>query len=282
MMWSDKFLIIGFVLFFSGCTDNPFFDDKIDIKENYLIKGQVGLDQDITLSGIYIWLEGINLSDWTDEFGNFEIELPVAESQAGGGLNGIYKLFIYTANYQFKEYDLLIINGEFEYGTQTLDEKGNFKHKIILKKLLDIQTTIVPNQIVTTNKDPINFTIRLESLVDSVIVQTHFNNWNAASSLVFLEQNSPIEEAILIQGNPAILSTTVIKDIVYWPTSFVFSSNFFNTGIYQVNPYIRIIQEGLPDELLLSIDEEIFAINYHYLYWPIKMRTGLLTVIDLD
>ena len=264
----------------AGCTDNPFFDDKIEIQQNRSISGQVELDQGVTLSGVYIWFEVLNLSDWTDEDGNFEIELPAAETQAGGGLNGIYRLYIYTANYQYEQYDLLLLKGEFKYDTETLDTKGNFKHKITLKKLLDIHTTMEPNKIFSTKKDPIDFTIRLESLVDSVIVQTHFNIWNTPSSLVFLKKDSPIEEAILIQGNPAILLTTVIKDIVFWSTSFVFPSNFFDPGVYQVQPYIQIMQDGLPDELSLSIDENIFNIDYHYLNWPIKQQFGYLTVVN--
>ena len=98
----------------------------------------------------------------------------------------------------------------------------------------------------------------------------------------FLKTNSPIEEAVLIQGNPATFLQIIVKDVVLWPTRFVFSIGFFNEGIYQVIPYIQIVQEGLPEELLLSIDENIFDVNHHYLNWPIKQQPGLLTVEGLS
>jgi hypothetical protein len=67
-----------------------------------------------------------------------------------------------------------------------------------------------------------------------------------------------------------------------WPSAFVFPSNFFSQGIFEVNPYLRIVQEGLPDELLLSIDKNIFEVDFHYLYWPIKTKAGLLTVNNIE
>jgi hypothetical protein len=47
-------------------------------------------------------------------------------------------------------------------------------------------------------------------------------------------------------------------------------------------PYIQIVQQGLPDELLLSIDESIFALDYHYLSWPIQQQYGYLTVENIS
>lgn len=276
------YIFIICLLFIISCTENPFFEDKIEVQENRIVRGKVNLGIGIIPSGVYIWLEGFNLSDWTYEDGNFMIELPPSETQPGNGLNGIYRLYVYTANYQYKQYDLLLLNGEFEYNTSILDADGNFKYTIVITKILNIRTIIEPTKIMSTNKDPINFTIRLESLVDSVIVRTHFNIWNTPSSLVFLKNDSPISEAILIQGSPATLLTVIIKDVVLWPTSFVFSSGFFNEGVYLVRPYLQLIQEGLPDELLLSIDKDIFNVDYHYLNWPIKQQAGLLTVENIS
>lgn len=275
------YIFIINILFFIACTENPFFEDKIELQDNNVINGKVNLGFGVTPSDVYIWLEGFNLSDWTDDDGNFSIELPPSETQPGDGLSGIYKLYVYIANYQFRQYDLLLLNGEFEYNTSTLDANGNFKETIILTKILDISTTIEPDIIQTTTKDTINFIVRFESLVDSVKVRTHYNRWNTPSSLVFLKMDLPIEEAILIQGSPATLLTATIKEIEFWPTAFVFSSYFFSEGVYQVMPYIQIVQQGLPDELLLSIDENIFDIDYHYLNWPIKQQTGVLTVEGL-
>ena len=269
------------ILFISGCTENPFFDDNIEIQENRIIRGQVDLGLGTMPLGVYIWLEGLILSDWSDRDGNFIIELPPAETQPGDGLNGIYKLYVYTANYAYRQFDLLLLNGEFEYNTSIIDVDGNFKETIVLTKILDIRTNVIPDIIQITNKDTINFNVQLESLIDSVEVLTHFNQWNTPSSLVFLKLDLPFEKAVLIQGNPATFKEVIIKDIVIWPTTFLFSSGFFDKGIYQVMPYIQIVQEGLPEELLLSIDENIFEIDYHYLNWPIKQETGLLNVVGI-
>ena len=276
-----KFYIVFFLLI-PGCTNNPFFEDKIEINENLEVNGKVFLGSNINPENIFIWLEGFNISDWTNDNGDFKIMLPPSASQAGGGLNGIYRLYVYSANYKYEEFDLVVLNGQFKYNTEYLDNDGNFKRTIFLTKILDITTIVEPNKIFSTNKDPINFNVQLESLVDSVIVRTHFNRYWTPSSLIFLEEGAPKEDAILIQGNPAILGSTVIKGVVSWQTSFVFSSNFFSEGIYEVSPYIQIIQQGLPMDLLFAIDENIFDTDYHYLSWPIKQKVGLLRVENIS
>lgn len=270
------------LLILSTCTENPFFDDEIEVQKNRIVRGVVNLGFDITPSNVYIWMEELNLCDWSDENGNFMIELPPAESQPGNGLNGIYRLYVYAANYQIGTYNLLLINGEFDYDNENLDTKGHFKKTITLQKILDIQTLITPQKIITTAKDPINFQIHLESLVDSVIVKTHFNYQNMPSSIILLKQGDPNENAIFLQGNPAFLDTIIIKGIQIWTVTYIFPPNFFNDGTYQVCPYLQILQENLPEELLLSIDENIFETSYHYLNWPIKQQYGFLKVTKLS
>ena len=44
----------------------------------------------------------------------------------------------------------------------------------------------------------------------------------------------------------------------------LFSTGYFSVGKYEFFPYIIIEQEGLPLELLLSIDREILELNHHY------------------
>lgn len=274
------FIII--ILYLNSCTENPYFEDKIDVQKNRIIKGKVNLGYGAIPNNVYIWLEGLNLSDWTDNDGRFSIELPPAESQPGNGLNGIYALFFYLANYKYEKFDLLVLDGSFRYDTDIIDSNGHFKETVTLTKILDIQTVVLPDNIENTSKDTLNFDVRLECMIDSVYVQTHFNIWNTPSSLVFHKEDSAIEDAILIQGNPGIFKTIKLKGMETWPSAFVFPSNFFSQGIFEVNPYLRIVQEGLPDELLLSIDKNIFEVDFHYLYWPIKTKAGLLTVNNIE
>jgi len=275
-------LFLSTILFLSNCTENPFFDDKIEVKENREIKGTALLNDGTAPEGIYIWLESFNVATFTDEDGKFKIELPQAQAQPGGGLNGVFNLYYYVANYEVLTSSILVVDGEIEYEKGDVNSNGVISETKVLTKILDIGTTVTPADVRDDHKDFILFTVRLKNLVDTVAVGTYYNVWGTPSSLVIKHIDSPIEESILIQGTPGVYRKTVIDSVTTWKMSYAFSPNFFNGGTYQIIPYVRIYQKELPDELLRSIDEDIFEFNYKYLKWPLKQRPGKLQVQEFS
>ena len=266
------------ILLIIGCTDNPLFDDKINIDEHRVVSGKIALSDHADLSNVYVWLEDFNLYDWTDSDGNFNIELPPAKSQPGNGLSGIYGLYFYTSNYRYVKYNMLLLNGEFDYDSRILDSDGYFIQEITLEKLLNVYTSVTPAKINPTSKEPINISIGLQCLADSVIIEGYLTSSDAPGGFLFHEIHSLPEDAIFIQDNYVIFRKAIIKDTVNWTISIIFPSKVFPDGIYQVWPYLRVIQDGLPNELLVNIDENIFEFDYHYLFWPAKLQPGYIIV----
>ncbi|MEJ2054625.1 MAG: hypothetical protein P8X42_11965 [Calditrichaceae bacterium] len=266
------------ILFITTCTDNPFFDDKISIDEHNTVKGKITLSDQADPSNIYVWLEGFNLYDWTDSAGNFKIELPPAKSQPGSGLNGIYGLYFYTANYRYIKYPMHLINGEFDYDSGFLDSGGNFQQDILLEKLLNVSVSVTPAKINPSSREAINISIDLECLADSLIVEGYLTSSDVPGGFLFEEINSLPEEAMFLQNDSVSFRKAIIKDTVSGTIPVILPPKIFPDGAYEVWPYIRIIQDGLPDELLTTIDENIFELDYHYLSWPVKLQPGNIII----
>ena len=68
-------LILLASFFFSACTENVLDNQSISLPKNQ-ITGTVKLNQRENAEGIYVWLEGLNIGQKTDENGEFKIEIP--------------------------------------------------------------------------------------------------------------------------------------------------------------------------------------------------------------
>lgn len=270
------------IMLLNTCTENPFFDDRIEIKDQRHLQGRVILGDLAGDEGIFIWLDGFKLSTWSDSQGNFELQLPQVKTQPGGGLTGSFNLYCYVANYQVGIVSLPILDGQFEYGKGPINMKGNLRETIVLRKILDIQTTINPNTMPVESKDPIHFRVRLENLAEPVEVGTYHNSFGNPSCLVIRHEDDPIEKALLLQGQPGIYKLILIDTVTVWDMFYQFSPYFFRPGTYEITPYLQIQQKELPVGLLKSIDENILEFNYQYLKWPLRHRAGQLTVVGLD
>jgi len=146
------FIIIAISSVYVACTDNPFFEDTEFWSDKLWVRGQVELnriDNDLPLedkSGVFVWLEGLNVSTHTNSDGQFELQLASPATLPGGATawNGAFKLYYYVANYKYEYSTIVIRNGKVEYGQQDVDEKGNINKIIQLDELLGIRTTISP------------------------------------------------------------------------------------------------------------------------------------------
>ena len=280
--FSPYVLFVVMIILVNACTENPFFDDRIEIKDKRHLQGKVIVGELAGSGSVFVWLDGFKLSAWSDSLGNYELQLPQAKTQPGGGLTGSFNLYCYIANYQVGIVSLPILDGQFEYGKGPLDAKGNLMQAVVLRKILDIQTTINPDTMTTESKDPIHFKVRLENLAEPVEVGTYHNSFGNPSCLVIRHEDDPIENALLLQGLPGIYKLILIDTVTVWDMFYQFSPYFFRPGTYEVTPYLQIQQKDLPVDLLKSIDENILEFNYQYLKWPLRHQAGRLTVVGLE
>ena len=270
--------ILAVLFLMYTCTENPFFDETIDIPNRITVEGTVLLNDDSAPVDIYVWMERFNLSTYTDASGYFKFKLPDPRLQPGGGMNGVYSIYYYVANYRVKTSTLLLLNGQIEYGKGDVNKDGRIKQTVILPKLIDIKTEITPREIAYDNKDPLDIKITLDVKVDSLRVATYQRITGQTSCVIIKPKGASIDSAFILQGAGTDLRDEWIRDKTVWLMRYWFSVGFFPVGEYEFSPYIIIYQDNLPQELLDSIDDELLSLSYRYLNLPIKQQIGFLTV----
>jgi len=148
MAWIRFILFVATIsVVYLSCTDNPFFEDTDFLSDKLVIKGTVELDQSEDASGVYVWLEGLNVSTYTNSEGKFELHLASPSALPGGATawNGQYTLYYYLMNYSPDTSAILIRNGKVEFGKLGVDNTGHISKTIKLNQILGIKTEIDPS-----------------------------------------------------------------------------------------------------------------------------------------
>ncbi|MCB0281924.1 MAG: hypothetical protein H6627_05555 [Calditrichae bacterium] len=273
-----KIVLIILFLILSGCTNNPFFGGDDYPANRLAIKGNVQLQNASDNSGIYIWLEGVNAFTYTDSSGNFKLQLPSPESLPGGAnaYSGIFRLYYFMSNYRFDSLSVILRSGEVEFGEKAIDANGNVIDKVVLPKLLSITTSISPN-IVNVDEYPPDFdvTINIEPTAYGADVEAYFTNDNTIGAFIFARRDS------IRLSYPFILPTSTPKEqFLNFPVSATNTiSVHLPPGEYEIVPFLRIKQQGIPDDLVTSISEFAYTMTHQYLYVPIKINAQKLFVI---
>lgn len=279
IIWYLVVLTTGILLF--SCTENNLFDNEINVTENLIVRGTVLLSDPTGPDSVYVWMEGVNLSTYTDAQGDFLLELPSPKNQPGGGLNGIYRIFFFLGNYRIESASTLIINGEFQYGKGDLDIKGNVTRKVVLHKLLDIRTVVSPSEIENTYKDSIVTRIQLVNVTDTVRVRTFKRITGYTSCLIIKPVRGTDEQAVLLRGDPTFWWEEIITEPTEWIMIYKFISGFFEPGEYEFFPFLEVVQDGVPPGLLESLGNDVYAFGHEYLKVPFKQVRGRLKVSGL-
>ncbi len=270
--------ISPFLFLLFGCTDNAFFNDPITIDELTTIRGRVNLGTDVEAGGVYVWVDGFEYSTYTQEDGRFSIELPDPSLQPGGGLSGIFKVYFFCANYRIKSASFLLLNGKIERNKGDVDNDGKIFPAVWLPKLLDIQTELNYNLLTAASKDSLVIRVHLTNLADTVIVRTFRQPWGAANALVILSESGNPEEAILLKGATALWAEETLTHPVTWIMIYKFPRDFFSVGKYYFYPLLEVVQDGIPQRLLNSLGDRLYAFDLDYLNVPYKQTPGILEV----
>ena len=273
-----SFNIILFALL-TYCNDNPFSDDSLDYADGLSLRGKVILDDGSKPDQVYVWLQELNTGVYTDESGNFKLFLPPAEAQPGVGYTGSAKVYFYLGNYQFEERNVLLLDGKFQLDRYSINSQGYLKNTISLEKLLSIRTTVEPNVVGESSGTWLTLKTYISPHIDSVVIQTfkHQRDQNMFTNVYFQDKNKPIDEAVFVRRS-VFLRTYAVRSNEVWYLNVHSDSLELTEGLYDVIPYIKIIQDDFPFDMLLSIGADAHTYNNTYLNIPFKETTGQLRV----
>lgn len=271
-------LIITVILI--HCTRNPVGDNKIKPK-NLTVTGAVQLSDATLPEDVFVWLEGFNLSTITDSTGRFRLQLPSPETQPGGGVSGMFKIFYYVANYKFAVSIVAIVDGSFVYGEKAVDKNGRISRQI-LKKLVDIETNVTPTIFPMDSAGYLRISVAFRNPTEPInITAFHKPSTGELASIVIKRIGDPIQEAQLILTSIWPMTQTIDRDSD-WTMSLFSREALLTAGTYELYPYIFIEQKDLPDELLRSIGMGYDKWRWHpdYLKIPLKLKTAVLIITD--
>jgi len=270
------FIVLLTVTFLTKCTNNPFFGDDDTAKDKHFVSGVVSLSDGASPGNAYVWAQDLGISSRCNSQGEFSLQIP--RTQEYEGLNGAYTVFFYVGNYRYQTASVLIRNGQFEYGQRNITSEGRFDRTIILNKLLDIKSSIRPDTLSAATN--FGFTLILEMVnIDSfvpIITQVDRDQIMRGYFIRSLIPNSP---ARLLYTTGTKPGGYTIDSLTIWETAGRLPDGSFESGSYEMIPYIRVIQQGLPDELLLSLGEEVNEYALDYLHVPYS-RTHARFVIE--
>jgi len=276
-----RFLITGiFLLFVYQCNQNPFFDDDWVDLGNRRIHGKVSLSDDSTPDSIFVWLEGFDLGTWTESDGSFELILPLASEQPGGGLWGGFDLYYYIANYQIYVADIIVQDGYVLDNNGSIGVDGEVTISPILKKLLDVSTTIEPDTVALDFEGVIECTIMLRAIGDPISVITSLSQDTLLAAFI---QNIENRDARIVNEDAHVNSLATIEDIpVVWMMRIPYTANWLESGNYEIIPFVLVLQPFIPPGLLKHFGPESQSFVLDYLNIPMKRTAEPLVVLRPD
>ena len=293
LIFLSNIIFVVILIGLSGCTRNP-IGDTTDIIDLSIIKGKVTLNDNATPDNVFIWLQDSDATARTDETGSFELHIPSATTQTGGGLNGIYKLYFYLANYTLDSANVFIRNGLAEFNSNDIDKNGTIRKNIRLNKLLDISTSIEPASISTDFVGYLTATITLQTTMDTVFVNVSKMTpylYQTITKFLLHKKDSEMDYPKIIEhpmfkgtaANYYEVTTTPVEIylISAWPplTDRVFWT--YESGKYTIYPHIVVTtNQYIPEGLLEHIEGEFLELGKDYLYYPLKYNNTISFTID--
>lgn len=277
-------MVMAGAMLLTTCTENPFgADAEITSKRN--VTGTIRqADNGDPLSGVYVWLEGLNIATASDSSGAFQLTLPAPSQQPGGGFTGAINLYYFVGNFQLDSTRVILRNGEFLYSQGSLNERGRLLEDISLKQLVTIQTVTQTPRLCLEESDTLSFDVVLDVLVDEVTLlferqqtaldtndfsRIYFESFDPPGQLVrlFLATGSALEQRNYPRGLHRHTSTYIISDIGLL------------TGRYRLTPVIWVLQPGIPERLLSSLGAVPRDTSLDFLNIPYKRQPAFVDVI---
>lgn len=260
-----------------SCTNSP-FDNDIEIEARTLA-GEVELsDPQDKKAGVYIWLEGLNLSARTDAAGRFVLELPkTLEAQK---ISGVYRMYVFVANYALHSIEAVVQNGRFLYGQGDVLANGQLQKPIRLFKILNVTMLVDPPRVPQDYLRGIDAQVTFQATLDSVTVIIPKSVGGLLGGL-FFENTETGEIHIDIPDVGARTSETIRVGTEPTSRRQIFQLNganfrdlFLDPGNYRVTPYFFIQPAELPEGLLQSLGQDPKNLEPVAAYLQIPVRSN--------
>jgi hypothetical protein len=272
------FLLLSIFVLFWHCTENPVFrDDKISGNS---IRGKVELSSNLNPGNVYVWLKVLNISTRTKMDGSFELKIPPPSKQSGGGIDGIYDLYFYVANYQLDSLKIPFSGGNVLYSEAIINQDGELKPTIKLSEILKITTSFNNRHVSEDGQDTIFVFFNVEAYSKPVVLSS-FINQNSNMDPIFLvgfllNENKQVIKKLCREDRRIRRTTWQIAKTSYTlpPIIIVFNSDTLEHGEYEVVPYMDIWSSRLPDGLFESFEIDKKRYYPEHLKIPLKIMNN--------
>ena len=257
--------IIFFIALFN-CTSNPFWEDNPSKK--ITIQGNVMAESRASDTPVFVFVESLNVFSQTDTSGFYSIELPNLELETGN-FSGAVKIFYYMHNYKIAYSTLYITNGRLTGSQTDFDVEGVLKETVFLKKLLSLDFSLNGSWNRSIG-DSLSFSLILTTFEEQVSFLSYINVIpdprrhvpsgvllkSIQNSVVYYDKN---DTDILVDTDMSSNETILLDYKISADGFFPFEVNDYisieqqimENGLYQILPYIFVIQENIPDDMFL-------------------------------
>lgn len=265
-----------------SCTSNPILENEISTGPS-TVSGAIQLGSGGAPEGTYIWLDGFDVSSRADDAGKFSLRLPPPPAQGPfRGVDGIFNLFAYVANYELATKQVAIRSGQFILPQEGVTEKGEFAQEILLSKRLTIRTTAIT---VPVDEQSSSFFLSIEVLLQATAspVQVNFPTVvNGTDSPLFIRNLQTGEVTIIPTQIFGIArdSIEVTQRAHVRRIGVTLDNNEFPPGEYELIPYLLVRNPEVPPALIASIAPDAEALGLNYLKIPFVREGGRIKIED--
>lgn len=274
------------VLLILSCTSNPAGGDSIS-QGRRSMSGKVILNENSSsnssLENIFVWMEEFDISTRTDAAGEFSLTLPPPGSQNNsGGVSGVFQIYFYLANYSLETAEVLIRDGEFMYGRADLDNSGSLVLDATLDKFLHVKTEIAPASVPRSYDNIIGATVELSSTTPDSVSVVFPNSIGGSLGAIFM-RNTETGQIYVLSGPPDGARDKVVITQTGTSRPFVFdlagpTAGNLPVGRYEVIPYILVVHEPVPRQLIESLGNEVEELTPNYLKIPFRRELATFEI----
>ena len=268
------------------CTENPFsFGDEISTNT---IRGRVELSDHASPDNVLVWLSVFDLSTRTDENGDFSLSLPSSSARPEGGIDGLYNVYFYAANYRIDSVQIPIFNGNVQYSNAIFNDREELYQTIRLSKILDIHATIDPVTIQRGYPYNIDITFKVQAPKGKVLVKSSFSKplfkgdpQYMVGFIKKLNDDDPITQAVYRKdrGFRTVEFEIGFQSVELLPLGIIEEPGQLPSGTYEAIPFLLIHQDNLPEGLMRSLGENVERFHPDFIKIPLKVKNNRFRVL---
>ncbi len=248
-----------------GCQ-NPLFENKVSGAKTS-ISGQIRLSGEENLENIFVYLEGVEIGTYTNAKGEFALSLP-RDIVAGTSLSGVFNLYGYVANFLVKPNPIAIRDGQFVFGSHSLDSKGYLNPTPLLRKILEVTTHLTRGY----KGDPniMAVTVHLHAIgADVPVVLPNASQEFLGGALIHnLTTGEVFLKTMATAGYNRLFEVTINE--VGRNFYMLFSLDDLPPGEYEVIPHVLPNYDDLARQLAHCIGIDPTRLSASFLKWPVR------------